>query len=497
MIEVLSIPGPAPVETTRVAPRRKMNSQSIKAFFDAAQTTDENSNHWSWATINSPDAALRPDVRRTLRNRARYEVANNSYGQGIVQTLTNWIVGTGPTLRVSADNADAIEAAYDEWARATGWYRKLWTMVFAFVQDGEAFSVESTNYGLDTPVKLDVTPVEADRFADPRFQIESQTDGIILDDFGNPAGYTVLRQHPGDRLLNGLPTDYEVRAAREVRHLFRQQRPGQHRGVSMLTPALPLFAMMRQYTLAVLAAADNAADISGVIHTQGSAVDPLDLSAPLELQMSRRAFLTMPYGWTIEQLKAEQPATTYAMFKAEIIGEIGRAMEMPYNVAALNSGASNFASGKLDHVGFFRHVAILQWLVEQQVADTDFAHWFDEAKRIDGYLEGVDASTPTPRYEWMWDGADMLDSREAGAQEKRLNNGTTTMSREYAKVGLDWQKEQEQSARELGLTIDEYRKRLADKRLGPVAQAAPPTPPAAPITTKPAGDGEEADDVQA
>ena len=32
----------------------------------------------------SPDAAMTPYVRRTLRNRARYEVANNSYAKGMV-----------------------------------------------------------------------------------------------------------------------------------------------------------------------------------------------------------------------------------------------------------------------------------------------------------------------------------------------------------------------------------------------------------------------------
>ena len=31
----------------------------------------------------------------TLRNRARYEVANNSYARGIVLTLANDVVGTG------------------------------------------------------------------------------------------------------------------------------------------------------------------------------------------------------------------------------------------------------------------------------------------------------------------------------------------------------------------------------------------------------------------
>jgi len=45
----------------------------LRARYDAAQTTVENARHWAMADGLSPDAAMTPDVRRTLRNRARYE----------------------------------------------------------------------------------------------------------------------------------------------------------------------------------------------------------------------------------------------------------------------------------------------------------------------------------------------------------------------------------------------------------------------------------------
>ncbi|MBN1909112.1 MAG: hypothetical protein JW818_05180, partial [Pirellulales bacterium] len=46
----------------------------LRARYDAAQTTAENARHWAMADSLSADAATTPDVRRTLRNRARYEV---------------------------------------------------------------------------------------------------------------------------------------------------------------------------------------------------------------------------------------------------------------------------------------------------------------------------------------------------------------------------------------------------------------------------------------
>jgi len=106
----------------------------VRAKFDAAQTTPDNRKHWANADHLSADAAATPDVRRTLRNRARYEVANNSYARGIVLTLANDVIGTGPRLQMllgDGQNAKAnrtIEAEFPRWAKAVGLAEKLRTM---------------------------------------------------------------------------------------------------------------------------------------------------------------------------------------------------------------------------------------------------------------------------------------------------------------------------------------------------------------------------------
>ena len=55
--------------------------QLVRARFDAAQTTRDNWRHWSAADHLSADMEAAPEVRRTLRMRSRYEVANNSYAR--------------------------------------------------------------------------------------------------------------------------------------------------------------------------------------------------------------------------------------------------------------------------------------------------------------------------------------------------------------------------------------------------------------------------------
>ena len=85
-------------------PWTKLNAQRVQVVrlirgkYGAAQTTDENRRHWASADALSADAAASAGVRRTLRNRARYEVANNSYARGIVLTLANDVVRTGPRI---------------------------------------------------------------------------------------------------------------------------------------------------------------------------------------------------------------------------------------------------------------------------------------------------------------------------------------------------------------------------------------------------------------
>lgn len=81
------------------SPRQPLFSR-LRAKYDAANTTLDNVKHWSRADGLSASAANSPDVRRILRNRSRYEVANNSYARGITLTLANDVVGTGPRLQM-------------------------------------------------------------------------------------------------------------------------------------------------------------------------------------------------------------------------------------------------------------------------------------------------------------------------------------------------------------------------------------------------------------
>jgi len=440
------------------------------ARYDAAQTTIENRRHWANADVLSPDESASPDVRRTLRSRARYEVANNSYASGIVHTLANYVVGTGPRLQMLSGDPlanETIEREFSAWAATVRLADKLRLMRIARCESGEVFGLLVTNPALGARVKLDVRLIEADQVEDPSLAVTLQDvsayrDGIYFDAHGNPTAYTVLRRHPGGQANLVLGQAFDVIPAASVIHYYRAGRPGQTRGIPEITPALPLFAMLRRYTLAVLGAAEQAALPSGVVYTDSPAdaeaagVEPMDT-----LEMNRGEWLTMPAGWKIGQVKSEQPTTTYPDFKAEILNEIARCLNMPFNVAAGNSAGYNYASGRLDYQAFFKAIRVDQSDMCSIVLDRVLSAWMAEAAVISGYLP---RASDAGAHQWFFDGVEHVDpAKEAAAQATRLASHTTTLAAEFARTGLDWESELRQRAREVALM----------KELGLTLAAAP------------------------
>jgi lambda family phage portal protein len=443
----------------------------IRAKFDSAQTTPENRRHWANADYLSADAAANRQVRQTLRNRARYEVANNSYARGIVLTLANDVIGTGPRLQMLLGNgADAsanqtIEREFAAWAKAVDLAGKLRTMRMARAQDGEAFALLVSNDNLDSPVKLDLRLIEADQVTTPGLTLAKAgaVDGIVFDEFGNPVEYHILKVHPGGA-TGAMGQDYDKVPAESMIHWFRADRPGQSRGLPDILPALPLFAQLRRYTLAVIAAAESAANIAIFMKTNAPAggeaaeVEPM---ATMEFEPNMAVF--GPEGWEPSQIRAEQPATTYREFKAEILNEIARCLNMPFNVAACNSSGYNYASGRLDHQTYFKSIRVDQAQVETGVLDRILDAWMAEAVKVFG-LGSVDVWP----HQWFWDGHEHVDpAKEANAQATRLGSHTTTLAAEYARQGKDWETELRQRAKEVALM----------KELGLTLAEAQPKPP--------------------
>src|SRR4051812_16673057 len=143
---------------------RQKAGRDVRGVYDSARTTDDNKRHWTAADSLSAEAANSLPVRKILRNRARYETANNSYLSGIIGTLANDTVGVGPRLQMltGEDATDStIEGEFKEWADEIDLPEKLRALRRARVESGEVVVLFVTNPGLQSRVKLDLLLVEA------------------------------------------------------------------------------------------------------------------------------------------------------------------------------------------------------------------------------------------------------------------------------------------------------------------------------------------------
>jgi len=443
--------------------------KAVRARFDAAQTSDD-SRHWANSDSLSANAALSPEVRRIIRNRARYERGNNAYVHGICVTKSNDLIGIGPRVLLSTGDAvadRAIGRAWYDWSWSIRLADKLRVATEAKFLDGEAFALLFTNPRLDDRgVQLDLRLIEADQVASPAYHYEqtispdgSMVDGIELDRHGNVIAFHVLKSHPGSNYLIGI-SEFDRIPAEDILHWFRSTRPGQHRGISELASCLRLTANMRRYTEAVIRAAEIAADLAAFVHSNSPAasVDEVEPFAAIEIE--KGTMTTLPEGWDISQLKAEQPTNTHQAFTRTILGEIARGVNLPYHKAAFDASSYNFSSARLDGSLHDQNVRVDRDELERSWLDRIFAAWLDEALLVPGMIPDDLAPVSDWNWTWVWNGNDGIDPvKEANATETKLSTLTTSLSAEYARQGKQWDEELRQIAAErqlmgeLGLSL--------------------------------------------
>lgn len=467
-------PKPAPA-----APRRGRNS-GPQSRYDAAQTAEGNRRHWANADHLSASAANSPDVRARLRSRSRYEIANNGYAEGLILRRTNDTVGTGPRLQIdlpettydadfdrtlatgtpretAADLARKVELRWCEWAKATGLVDKLRLAVRAEDADGEAFVAMVTNPALPASgPQLDLRVYEADQCSTPDLLGETPTacDGIVYDAAGNPVEYHFLKQHPGDSYFGFGAVEYARVPASRVIHLFELRRPGQRRGVPVLTPGLPLYAILRRYTLASLLTAEAQARINAVIESEHSPVDPdadvdEDDGGGEQIHFAGTQMLTLTAGQKAHTLQPSAPGPSYREFKGEVLAEAGRSTGAARNTSIGSSAEYNYSSGRLDHLPGQLDTRIRRERTERCLLSRAFAEWLAEAVLIPGYLP--DGLPPVESWKacWFWDGFPSIDPlKDANAAKVRKEIGLTTDAEELAREGKDWREHYTQLARE-------------------------------------------------
>jgi capsid protein len=409
----------------------------------------------------------------------------------MILTLANDTIGSGPRLqirdkRLSDARKRLIERRFHEWAALIKLRQKLWRMRVAKAVDGEAFALEFSNPRLRYPIQLDYQVIECDRFSSLTLSNNPKVfeiDGVRFDKWDQPSQYHLLDQHPGAQLVTILsPAAGKWVPARFVIHWFRQDR-GWLRGIPETTPSLPLCAVLRRYTLATLHAAEFAASQAGLLHTEGppsSTVwtdgagniiedEPFD-TFPIEIGQ----LTNLPWGYKVEQLKAEHPITTYNVFVHTLLMEIARPILLPFNMAVGSSKDSNMASAIVDSHIYKEGIRVERLHCNESVLDPSFGRWWQEAILDPSYLDdpALDESDflvenpslrfTAPEHDWNWDrvGLDHTDPARVAVALKTLKGEGFLTDRQiqeqyYNRDVDDWRADISEDVafrRELGIT---------------------------------------------
>lgn len=473
---------------------RAEGDRMVRARYDAAQTATGNENHWANADHLDPHNAADLKIRRVLRSRSRYEIIeNNPYLKGVMLTICNDFVGrSGPKLnvtdkRLSPERRRQIEERWSDWAKLRRVRQKVWRMRMAKLVDGETFARAYTNRLRPGSITLDFQVLECDRISSYTTLIDgiavdgrrtNEIDGVRFDNFENPLSYHILNKHPGGSILfGGAESGQGVwTPVGQVLHWFRQDR-GWLRGIPELTPSLPLCALLRRYTLAVVRHAETAADLTAIIETEGPpgvnpwtdgsgnllVDDPFDVF-PIEAGM----MVNLPWGYQMKQLNAVPLGVQYDEFVGSILREITRPALVPFNMQIGSSKDSNMASGTLDKDLYRSGQEIERVDCEEVVMDPMFALWWQEAALVRGALGDdflLQEFREPPRHSWGWDriGQDHTDPSRVAAYLDVMHGQLKVMTdrdvqeKYFNRDVEDWREEVREDA--------EFRKELLDSGL--------------------------------
>jgi lambda family phage portal protein len=479
----------------------RQENRLIRARYEVAMDSIENQNYWADVDWQSAASANRKGIRRKAVPRSRYVVQeNSSLAKGMALKKTKDVVGSGPMLQMNIEKLRTrlgkerakvvnriIENGFNSWAKAIDLPEKVRTLYMAYIVDGEGFFERSNWDNSPHPVQLDLMLHETEIISTPHPRLGPfKVDGIDLDPQGHPLRYWVMLNYEhSDNTYLISETEARTVDADDMIHLFRVDRPNQHRGMPHLTPALQLFAQREKFLKATVVAAETAANHAGVLQTDSAAFDDGGASFDADVgegdifDVDRGMLTAVPYGWKLAQLRAEHPATTFEMFEKALTAEVARCILMPFNRAAGNSSGFTFASGKLDRDDYLETVEVEQHSFGIKVMDKIFDWWLTEAAMVGMVpIEAREFKAFSLPHTWNWQAKRETDpAKQAQADKTHFEMGVMTDEDWWLRHGKDPDEQREAQKRMM-----EHREAIGMPLPG--RADIPPEPDAEPVETE-------------
>lgn len=335
------------------------------------------------------DSAISGD-QGNLRDRAQDLVRNNGIVTGALSTHTTSIVGPGLVPHPRIDRAllgltDAQAEAWESQAERIFWawggkencdlsrrnnFSALTTLVLrSWLESGDVIAIRRFKPKPGDVLALKIQLVEAGRVSNPNNSQNTDRliDGVEIDDDGAPVAYYVADSYPPTRYGSLGPTEWKRVSAygadsgiRQVLHVFKQDRVGQTRGVTMFAPVMETLKQVSRLSEAELMASVINAFFTVFIKNENGTMDDADLltdqgdasTATLpttanptpEIRMGSATIANLGKGEDVVFADPKRPNANFDPFFNSFLSQIGVAIDLPHELLIKRFTSSYSAS---------------------------------------------------------------------------------------------------------------------------------------------------------
>jgi lambda family phage portal protein len=483
----------------------------LDTSFSGASRNRRSLRNWGIRTAETPDEEVLPELP-LLRARARDLYKNNPIGGGAIKTVVTNVIGPGLQLQSRMDRSylkdmvklndaqvDALESRIERlwhfWADYTDAdasrrsnFSELQDLAFrTYLQAGDCFTILPLISRPNTICDLRIEVIDADRVSDPLGSAPSlgviigpNSSGIELGKYGDPVAYQFEITPPGslDRKWTRVLA-YGPKSGRpNVIHLYKQERPGQRRGIPYLAPVIETLKQIGRYTDSELMAAVVSAMFTTFVESNDPANSEDILGAalpeaeqqetePQHYELGSGAIIGLNPGEKVEFANPGRPNTAFDPFVSALLRQVGMSLEIPYELLVKQFTASYSAARAsiLEAWKFFKSARSwfsgkwCQPIYEELLTTIALAGLVD----LPGYFESVAIRRAYCGTEWMGPAPGQLNPvQETKAARDRVVAGFSTKTAEtLALNGGDYEDNMRQRAKEesleklLGLNMTE------------------------------------------
>lgn len=377
----------------------------VLAHYDAAGT-GRRTRSWKAVGDDADAAARRRDriayvSRDMIRNtpfagRAQQVIVNNTIGDGIIPSVH------GRSERLRIRGLQLIQSHFDTTDIDARGLQNLYGLqrlvMSSVVESGECLVIRRRRpaAGLTLPFQIEV--LEPD-FLDTSREGTGENGGLIKEGIEYDAemrrvAYWIFPDHPGTMGFRALRTvrHLSVRVpADDVLHIFRQDRPGQMRGVSWFAPIALLMQDLGDHQDAQLMRQKIAACFAAFRTTLDTDIGPNASPFDVGSKLSPGAIQTLAPG---EDIRFADPPTVgnFDEFTRVVLRSIAAGMGVSYEALVGDLSNVNFSSARMGRMEMDRNISSWQWLMLMPQMMHPIGRWFVEAWSM---VETLPAAAPT------------------------------------------------------------------------------------------------------